>query len=106
MTIDHTISSGNVFADLGLDNPEVELYKADLCHTIAGLIRRRGLTQDQAARLLEMDQPKVSRIMAGKYAGFSIDRLLRCITRLGHNVTILVDGTTTDQPSVGVEMRG
>lgn len=105
MTSEHTVSTGNVFADLGLENPDIERYKAELCHAIGDLIRKRNLTQEQAAKMLDMDQPKVSRIMAGKYSGFSLDRLLRTITRLGHNVTILVDERETEKAAVGVEVR-
>jgi len=51
--LDYTVSSGNVFADLGLPNPEEALAKAELAHKIILLIRKKGLTQVQASKVLE-----------------------------------------------------
>lgn len=83
-------SSGNVFADLGLDQPEVRLAKAELAARIAGVIRDRDLTQKQAAEMLGLDQPKISALVRGKLAGFTIDRLLRFLADLGCDVEISV----------------
>src|SRR5262249_19711431 len=58
--IDYTSSSGNVFADLGFDEPDVERVKAHLAFTIARAIEERGLTQAEAAKLLGLRQPNVS----------------------------------------------
>jgi predicted XRE-type DNA-binding protein len=81
-------SSGNVFADLGLPNPEEALLKAQLVMHLAEIIARRGLTQAGAARLLNIDQPKVSALLRGRLRGFSTDRLLRFVTALGYDVTL------------------
>ena len=64
-------SSGNVFADLGLPNPEELLIKAELAHQISELILERQLTQDQAAKLLGIDRPTLSALMRGKLLDFS-----------------------------------
>ncbi len=74
-----TIGSGNVFADLGVAEPEEELAKAQLAGHIRGAIKRRRLTQAEAAALIGVDQPKVSALINGRLAGFSSDRLLRCL---------------------------
>ncbi|MDR3764105.1 MAG: helix-turn-helix transcriptional regulator [Acidobacteriota bacterium] len=87
---DSTASSGNVFADLGLPNPEEALAKAELAHKIALVIRARRLTQLRAAALLGVDQPKVSALMRGQLSGFSIERLLRFLLLLGQDVKITV----------------
>jgi predicted XRE-type DNA-binding protein len=89
--LDYTVSSGNVFADLGLPNPEEALAKAELAHKITVLIRQRGLTQAQAARLLGVDQPKISSLIRGRIAGFSIERLMRFLLRLGQDIKISVE---------------
>lgn len=89
--------SGNVFADLGFENPEEELLKADLVREIRGIIRRRKLTQDQAAQLLGIRQPDVSALVNGRLEKFSLQRLLMFIPRLGHDVRIVVKG----KPSAG-----
>ena len=83
-------SSGNVLADLGLKNPEELLAKAELVQRIATIIAERKLTQVRAARLLGIDQPKVSALLRGKLDGFSTDRLFRFLNALGRDVEIVI----------------
>jgi predicted XRE-type DNA-binding protein len=83
-------SSGNVFADLGLSNPDELLIKAELVHRISELIAERKLTQSEAADVLGVDQPKVSALMRGKLSGFSTERLFRFLNALGNNVEIRI----------------
>ena len=83
-------SSGNVFADLGVKDPEEALVKARLAQVISEAITARGMTQVEAAELLGIDQPKVSRLVRGQLAGFSIDRLFRLVTLLGSDIEITV----------------
>jgi predicted XRE-type DNA-binding protein len=87
---DYTMSGGNVFADLGLPNPEEALAKAELAHKIAELIGTKRLTQKQAAELLRVDQPKVSALLRGQLAGFSLERLMRFLLLLGQDIRITV----------------
>jgi predicted XRE-type DNA-binding protein len=82
--------SGNVFADLLLPNPEERLAKAGLAFRIAAILRARRLTQARAARLLQIDQPKVSRLLRGQLSGFSTDRLMQFLTLLGRDVDIVL----------------
>jgi predicted XRE-type DNA-binding protein/phage-related protein len=89
-TIAVTPGSGNVFADLGVTDPQEELAKAQLASAIRQAIQRRRLTQTRAAELMGLDQPKVSALMNGKLGGFSSDRLLRFLTALGQDVEIVV----------------
>ncbi len=83
-------SSGNVFADLGLKNPEELMAKAELVQRIADIIAERKLTQARAAKLLGIDQPKVSALLRGKLDGFSTDRLFRFLNALGRDVEIVI----------------
>lgn len=92
-TIPVTESSGNVFADLGFDAPEEELAKAQLASHIRQVIKRRRLTQVAAARLMGIDQPKVSALLNGRIANFSSERLMRLLTALGQDVEITVKAT-------------
>jgi predicted XRE-type DNA-binding protein len=62
-------SSGNVFADLGIPNPDMALAKAELVQLIRSIITERKLTQASAARILGLDQPKVSALVRGKVDG-------------------------------------
>ena len=89
-TIEVEESSGNIFADIGLPNPEERLAKADLAIRIAGAIRARRLTQARAARILKIDQPKISRLLHGQLSGFSAERLMHFLTLLGRDVEIVV----------------
>jgi len=82
--------SGNVFADIGLRNPEERLAKAGLAIRIAAAIQARRLTQARAARILKIDQPKVSRLLSGRLSGFSTERLMHFLTLLGSDVEIVV----------------
>jgi predicted XRE-type DNA-binding protein len=85
-----TPSSGNVFADLGLPDADDLLAKANLALHIRRTIKARKLTQVRAAKLLGLDQPKVSSIMNGRLEGFSTDRLMRFLNDLGCDVKISV----------------
>jgi predicted XRE-type DNA-binding protein len=83
-------SSGNVFADLGLANADELLIKAELVRQISSLIDVKNLTQTEAAKLLGIDQPKVSALLNGKLSGFSTERLFRFLNALGSDVEIRV----------------
>jgi predicted XRE-type DNA-binding protein len=85
-----TKSGGNVFADIGLPDADVSLLKADLIIGITDLIKKKGLTQSQAAKVMGLAQPDVSKLMRGHFAGFSYERIFGCLTALGENVTIKV----------------
>jgi predicted XRE-type DNA-binding protein len=87
---DHERSSGNVFKDLGISQPEEALAKAELASRIAEIVARLRLTQAAAAAILGVDQPKVSALMRGRLTGFSTDRLLRFLVALGSDVEIVV----------------
>ena len=85
-----TVSSGNVFADLGVPHPEEELAKAQLASRIREVVRRKHLTQAAAAALMAIDQPKVSALLNGRLTSFSSERLMRLLTRLGQDVEIVL----------------
>lgn len=82
--------SGNVFADIGLPDPEERLAKANLAIRISEAIRARRLTQTRAAHILKIDQPKISRLLRGQLSGFSTERLLHFLTLLGRDIEITV----------------
>jgi len=92
-----TPGSGNVFEDLGFGEPEEELTKAQLASHIRQVIKRRRLTQVAAAKLMAIDQPKVSALLNGRLANFSSDRLMRLLTALGQDVEIVVKAKPRDR---------
>jgi predicted XRE-type DNA-binding protein len=83
-------SSGNVFADLEVAEPEQVLAKAELARRIGDIIKSRRLSQAHTAALLGIDQPKVSALLRGKLTGFSTDRLLRFLNALDRDVEIVI----------------
>lgn len=86
-----TPSSGNVFADMGLEDAGELLIKADLALAITAIIKQRGMNQTAAARVLGIDQPKVSRLVRGDLYGFSIDQLIRLLGALGQRVCFTIE---------------
>lgn len=83
-------SSGNVFADLSLDNADELLVKAELARRISSIITAQQMTQIEAAEALGIDQPKISALINGKLTGFSTARLFRFLNALGRDVKIVV----------------
>src|ERR1017187_7442123 len=82
------VSSGNVFADLSLPNAEELGTKLRLCFVINKILAERKLTQAEAARILGVNQPKISALKSYKLEGFSVERLMHFATALEHDVVI------------------
>lgn len=96
------IGRGNVFADLGLPNPEQELLKAQLTLQIYKIIKDRKLTQAQAGEVLGIKQPHVSALMRNRAGTFSVGRLMAFLTALGQDVRITVKPTKKRQGEMEV----
>ena len=94
--------SGNIFADLGLPNPEQELLKARLTLQIYKIVKARGLTQAQAGEVLGIKQPHVSALMRNRAGSFSVERLMEFLTALGQDVQIVVRPTRKEHGEVSV----
>jgi predicted XRE-type DNA-binding protein len=86
----YEISSGNVFADLGLPNAEDRMTKAKLARQISILIEAAGLNQAKAAERLGIDQPRVSNLLRGRLALFSTERLMHFLTLLDQEIIVTV----------------
>ncbi len=82
--------SGNVFADLGRPDADTQLLKAELVTRIDKIIRQRGLKQVEAAELLGLSQPDISRLLRGSFREYSVERLMRLLTALGRDVEIVI----------------
>ena len=87
---DYEESSGNVYADLGLADAEEMLVKAQLASKIGEIIKGRRWTQQQAAEVLGMTQPKLSNLLRGQFRGVSEAKMLECLAKLGRDVKIVV----------------
>ena len=96
--------SGNVFEDIGLPDAAALLAKSELVTRICDIIVKRGLTQAQAAKILGVNQPKVSALRRGNLDGFSSDRLFRFLNALGIDIEIAVKprARSSRRPSIRV----
>ncbi|MGB2623598.1 MAG: helix-turn-helix transcriptional regulator [Candidatus Acidiferrum sp.] len=82
--------SGNVFKDLGIPNAEEHLIKAQLVFKIDVILKSRRLKQAEAAEVLGIRQPDVSKMLRGEFRQFSVERLLRFLVALGQDVEIVI----------------
>lgn len=103
--IEVTVGSGNVFEDLGFAKPDISLAKADLARQIEETIRKRKLTQQEAAEIMGIDQPKVSDIIRGKLSKYTLDRLIRFLIALGKDVDIVVREKPRGAAISGIHVR-
>ena len=94
--VEFEISSGNVFADLGLPNAEKLQIKSGLVIEISKAVRKLGLTQDEAAHRMGIAQSKVSGMLRGDFANLSERKLMDCLTRLGFDIEIKVRPAKAD----------
>ncbi|TDB55839.1 helix-turn-helix domain-containing protein [Photorhabdus khanii] len=90
MSHDIEVSSGNIYADLVTANAEEMQVKAQLATTIGNIIKSRRLTQEKAAQLLGMTQPRLSNMLRGQFRGISEAKMLGCLNRLGSDVQIVI----------------
>lgn len=97
-----TEGSGNVFADLGLPNPEQELLKAQLTLQIYTILKDSGMTQVEIAKILGVQQPQVSLLMRNRAGNFSVGRLMEFLTALRQDVEITVRPTRKEHGALSV----
>ncbi|MGN7610766.1 helix-turn-helix domain-containing protein [Magnetococcales bacterium HHB-1] len=98
-------STGNIFEDLEMDNPEEERAKAQLSIQIRYIIKERGLTQKQAGKILGISQTEVSNLVRGATEQFTMDRMFRFLNLLGRNVRIIVEEKSSLGLSVGTHVE-
>lgn len=88
--IQYQVGSGNIFADLGLEDADELLTRAKLGHSVRMILKDRGLNQKNISDLLKIDQSEVSKLMNGKYHLFSEGRLFGFLNRLDRKVTVQI----------------
>lgn len=96
----------NPYADLGLPDATDMLVKAELARQIGEILKSRRLTQQRAAELLGMTQPKLSEMLRGKFRGISQAKMMECLNRLGRDVEIVVKKTRTQGAGHTIVMAG
>ena len=102
--IEHDVSSGNVFSDIGMSDPVESLAKAELARKIGSIIKHRHLNQTEAAKLLGIDQPKVSRLLRGQLRDFSMAKLLDFMLRLDRDIEIRIKKHRSTQVPPSIEV--
>lgn len=92
-SIDHTVvhrSTGNVFSDLDLPHTQEDMLKVAIACAITATVRKRKLTQTAAGEIIGIDQAKISALLRGRLAGFSVERLILFLSKLGRDVEITI----------------
>ena len=98
-TIDHEVSSGNVFADLGLKDSESLLMRSELGHHILKILKSRGLKKQKDVQdVLDIGQTEVSHLMNARYHRSSEARLMAFLNKLDRNVTVQVSRRRKNEP--------
>jgi predicted XRE-type DNA-binding protein len=97
--------SGNVFADLGLPNADELLLKASIVSEVANAMKLKKLTQTKAAALTGVSQPDLSNLLRGRTQGFSVERLMLMLTKLGSDVEVTVRPTVGTKKQGGIKFR-
>jgi predicted XRE-type DNA-binding protein len=83
--------SGNVFADLGLPDADDLAHKAGLIGSIMRYQQEHGLSQSALALIVEIPQPRLSNLFAGKMGGITSEKLIKACTKLGRHVRIVIE---------------
>lgn len=86
----YELGGRNIFEDLGVPNADEHVIKAQLVFKIDTIMKRRHLIQREAAALFGMRQPDISKMLRGAFRQFSVERLLRFLVKLNHDVDIVV----------------
>jgi predicted XRE-type DNA-binding protein len=98
------IGSGNVFADIGVTSAEESLAKTRLVFHINQILKLKGLSQAQAAKILGVDQPRISDLICGRLARFSIDKLFRFLNALNQEVEIVIKAKRRSRRAAGIKV--
>ncbi|WP_442594954.1 helix-turn-helix domain-containing protein [Parapusillimonas sp. JC17] len=102
--IDIEESSGNVYEDLKAPDAGAMYVKARLASKIGDIIRHRHLTQQQAAEILGIPQPKLSGLLRGQFRGISEAKMIECLNLLGRDVEIVVRKARRSHPQGHTEV--
>ena len=90
--------SGNVFADLGLDDADERFARARIGFHVYKILEEKKLAQREIAALLGIKQPEVSHLMNGHFHRFTTDKLLEFLKRLDRKVTIRISPRRPGEP--------
>ena len=98
--------SGNIYADLGFENPEEELAKAKLVSALAATISAQGLSQKIVGEKLGLTSSALSALLRGRTGAFTSDRLMQFLLLLGQDVEISVHPKRSDEARLSIALAG
>jgi predicted XRE-type DNA-binding protein len=101
---DYIESSGNIFEDMGFADAEERLAKAKLAAIINKIIQERGLNQKETARILGINQPKVTALKNGRLKEFSIERLFYFLEALDQHIEITITHKAKAKTEQGINV--
>lgn len=96
--LEYQKGSGNVFADLELDDADELFTRSQIGFYLYEIIKQRNLKQKEIATLLGISQPDVSHLMNGHFSRFTTDKLLDFLKRLNLKVTISISPHQDGEP--------
>jgi predicted XRE-type DNA-binding protein len=88
----------SAYHELGFPDADEMLLKAQFATKIAQILETRDWTQQEAAKVLRLTQPKLSQMLRGQFRGISELKMMDCLVRLGQGVRIVVEPARTRTP--------
>jgi len=88
--LDYEVSSGNVYEDMGYEDSVEMKMKAQAIRVLSDYIEASGMTQKEAAEVLGIDQPKISKILRGQFHSLSMEKVFGLLIALGKDINITV----------------
>jgi predicted XRE-type DNA-binding protein len=101
--MNNSVKSTNVYEQLGFPDAEEMLVKAKLVSMILEILRGNGWSQQQAAKVLGLTQPRLSKMLRGQFRSISEMKMMDCLLRLGRAVKIVV-GPETETADERIEV--
>ena len=89
-------SSGNIFRDLEMPDPEEHLAKCRLVSIIDDIITKRRLRRNKAAKILGIRKYELSELLDGLFRDFSVTDLFSMLEKLNHEIEIVVHQRSAD----------
>ena len=90
--------SGNIFADLGLEDADELFARAQIGFCVFKILKEKKLKQREVAALLGIAQSDVSHLMNGHFSRFTTDKMLDFLKRLNRKVTIQIGPHSPGEP--------
>jgi len=91
-------SSGNIFADLELEDAEELFMRAKIGFFVCKILKEKKLKQREIASLLGISQSDVSHLVNGHVHRFSTEKLLDFLKRLDQKVTVQIRDRQKGEP--------